>query len=45
MTLKTWSKHQVVEDAIEKSATFSKVIDAIAEYFDMEVLATRLNFY
>eukprot|EP00667_Euglena_gracilis_P017621 EG_transcript_18607 len=39
-----WSKHLKHEDP-DFSATFKDVVDKIATYFDVEVYATRLNYY
>ena len=39
-----WSKHLKHENP-DFSETFQKVVDAMAEYFDVEVYATRMNFY
>ena len=38
------SKHLKHEDP-DFSGTFKAVVDAMASYFDVEVYATRLNFY
>lgn len=40
-----WSKHQVFENPTDISDTFNDIIDMLAEYFDVEVYATRLNYY
>ncbi|KPA83729.1 hypothetical protein ABB37_01974 [Leptomonas pyrrhocoris] len=40
-----WSKHQVFDNPTDISQTFSDVVDMLAEYFDMDVYATRLNYY
>mmetsp|Transcript_25815 Transcript_25815/g.65085 ORF Transcript_25815/g.65085 Transcript_25815/m.65085 type:complete len:327 (-) Transcript_25815:378-1358(-) len=42
---KAWSKHQVIENCRDKSVTFSQIIDALERFFDLEILATRLNYY
>lgn len=39
-----WSKHLKHENP-EFSETFHKVVKAMADYFDVEVYATRMNFY
>lgn len=39
-----WSKHLKSENP-EFSETFHKIVDAMATYFDVEVYATRMNFY
>ena len=39
-----WSKHLRHENP-DFSSTFKKIIDQMAEYFDVEVFATRLNYY
>jgi hypothetical protein len=39
-----WSKHQKYEDPTF-SKTFNSIVARLSEYFDLEVLATRLNFY
>ena len=39
-----WSKHLKHENP-EFSPTFKRVVDAMAAHFDVEVYATRLNFY
>lgn len=40
-----WSRHQVLENPTALSDTFSGIIDMFAEYFDIDVYATRLNYY
>ncbi|KPI86113.1 hypothetical protein ABL78_4805 [Leptomonas seymouri] len=40
-----WSKHQVFDSPTDISQTFNDVIDMLAEYFDVDVYATRLNYY
>ena len=40
-----WSKHQLFENPTNVSATFNIIVEAMAEYFDVEVYATRLNYY
>lgn len=40
-----WSKHQVFENPSSLSATFNIIIEMLAEYFDLDVYATRLNYY
>lgn len=42
---KTWSKHLVIENCSDRSETFGKIIKILEKYFDLEILATRLNFY
>jgi len=39
-----WSKHLKHEDPTF-SSTFREIVDRMAAYFDVEVYATRLNFY
>ena len=39
-----WSKHLKHENP-EFSKTFARIVHAMSEYFDVEVYATRLNFY
>jgi len=39
-----WSKHLKSENP-EFSATFHKIVNDMATYFDVEVYATRMNFY
>ena len=39
-----WSKHLKHENP-EFSQTFARIVDAMSEYFDVDVYATRLNFY
>ena len=39
-----WSKHLKHENP-EFSQTFARIVHAMSEYFDVEVYATRLNFY
>ena len=39
-----WSQHLKHENP-EFSVTFKKIVKELAEYFDVEVYATRLNFY
>ncbi|KAG5486760.1 hypothetical protein LSCM1_08016 [Leishmania martiniquensis] len=43
--LMNWSKHQVFENPKDISQTFNGIIDMLAEYFDVDVYATRLNYY
>eukprot|EP00796_Vickermania_ingenoplastis_P010853 gene10853-7519_t len=40
-----WSKHQVFENPSNLSNTFNEIIDMLSEYFDLDVYATRLNYY
>lgn len=40
-----WSKHQVFENPSSLSSTFNHIIEMLAEYFDLDVYATRLNYY
>lgn len=40
-----WSKHQVFENPTDISETFNQIIEMLAEYFDVDVYATRLNYY
>ena len=40
----SWSQHFKVENPAF-SATFNRVVATLAEYFDLDVYATRLNFY
>ena len=40
-----WSKHQIYENPDGVSKVFGRIIDMCAEYFDVEVYATRLNYY
>lgn len=40
-----WSKHQVFDNPTDISQTFNDIIDMLAEYFDVDVYATRLNYY
>ncbi|CAD7969409.1 unnamed protein product [Amoebophrya sp. A120] len=42
---KAWSKHQVIENCQDKSPTFNKIIEVLERYFDLDILATRLNYY
>ncbi|CAD7934039.1 unnamed protein product [Amoebophrya sp. A25] len=42
---KAWSKHQVIENCSEKSVTFARIIAVLEEYFDVDIFATRLNYY
>ena len=39
-----WSKHLKHENP-DFSPTFKKIIDQMSEYFDVEVFASRLNYY
>jgi len=39
-----WSKHLKHENP-EFSQTFARIVHAMSEYFDVDVYATRLNFY
>ena len=39
-----WSKHLKHENP-EFSQTFARIVQAMSEYFDVDVYATRLNFY
>ncbi|GET85968.1 hypothetical protein, conserved [Leishmania tarentolae] len=43
--LLNWSKHQVFDNPSNMSQTFNDIIDMLAEYFDLDVYATRLNYY
>jgi hypothetical protein len=43
--LMDWSKHEVYENPTSISATFNAIIEALDVYFDVEVYATRLNYY
>eukprot|EP00758_Cryptobia_borreli_P004815 Tbor_TRINITY_DN4598_c0_g1::TRINITY_DN4598_c0_g1_i1::g.15758::m.15758 len=43
--LMDWSKHQVYENPESISTVFRGIIAALAEYFDIDVYATRLNYY
>ncbi|CAM37062.1 conserved hypothetical protein [Leishmania braziliensis MHOM/BR/75/M2904] len=43
--LTEWSKHHVFENPTGISQTFNDIIDMLAEYFDVDVYATRLNYY
>ncbi|EPY37505.1 hypothetical protein AGDE_06429 [Angomonas deanei] len=40
-----WSKHQVFDNPTDISATFNDIVDMLADYFDVEVYASRLNYY
>ena len=40
-----WSKHQIYENPANVSAVFTEIVDMMADYFDVEVYATRLNYY
>lgn len=40
-----WSKHQVFDNPTDISQTFNDIVDMLAEYFDVDVYATRLNYY
>jgi hypothetical protein len=40
-----WSQHQKHEDPDSLSPTFRRVVELMAKYFDVEVYATRLNYY
>ncbi|KAG5485955.1 hypothetical protein CUR178_07549 [Leishmania enriettii] len=40
-----WSRHQVFDNPTDISQTFNDIIDMLAEYFDVDVYATRLNYY
>ncbi|KAG8344553.1 hypothetical protein ERJ75_000828200 [Trypanosoma vivax] len=40
-----WSRHQIFENPTDISNTFNAIIDMLAEYFDVDVYATRLNYY
>ncbi len=40
-----WSKHHKFEDPDAMSAVFRGVVARMARYFDVEVYATRLNYY
>jgi hypothetical protein len=39
-----WSKHYKIDNPHE-SQTFNNIVDSLAEYFNINVLATRLNYY
>lgn len=40
-----WSKHQAFENPSAVSPTFNTIIEMLSAYFDLEVYATRLNYY
>ncbi|AAZ12631.1 uncharacterized protein TEOVI_000759200 [Trypanosoma equiperdum] len=40
-----WSRHQIFENPTDISETFNAVVEMLAEYFDVDVYATRLNYY
>ena len=40
-----WSQHFKLENPEKASATFRAVVERMARYFDVEVYATRLNYY
>lgn len=40
-----WSKHQVFDNPTDISQTYNDIIEMLAEYFDVDVYATRLNYY
>jgi len=40
-----WSRHQVFENPTDISKTFNDIVEMLAEYFDVELYATRLNYY
>lgn len=40
-----WSKHQAFENPSTLSPTFNKIIDMLSVYFELDVYATRLNYY
>lgn len=40
-----WSKHQVFENPSSLSNTFNDIVDMLSEYYDLDVYATRLNYY
>lgn len=40
-----WSKHQAFENPSTLSPTFNKIIDMLSDYFELDVYATRLNYY
>jgi hypothetical protein len=40
-----WSKHEVFENPTTISATFNSIIEVMDRFFDVEVYATRLNYY
>jgi hypothetical protein len=42
--LVTWSKH-LKHDNPNFSTTFNSIVQRLADYFDVEVYASRLNFY
>ena len=44
-SLRDWSKHQMFENPQGISPTFNAVVDYIERYFDLDVYATRLNYY
>jgi hypothetical protein len=39
-----WSKHYKIDNP-NKSIIFNKIIDCLAKYFNVQVLATRINYY
>jgi hypothetical protein len=42
---KAWSKHQIIPDVQDSSPTFLFLISLLESYFDLEILASRLNYY
>ncbi|KAF8302898.1 hypothetical protein TcYC6_0045570 [Trypanosoma cruzi] len=40
-----WSRHEIFENPTGISAMFNEIIEMLAEYFDLDVYATRLNYY
>ena len=44
-TLVNWSKHYKIENPDSLSPTFQKIVNELASFFKITVLATRLNYY
>ena len=43
--LVAWSKHKVFENPTCVSILFNKIVQFVSDYFDLEIYATRLNYY
>ena len=42
--IEEWSKHHKIDNPND-SQTFNNIIDSLSKYFNIKVLATRLNYY
>jgi hypothetical protein len=44
MKIEEWSKHHKIDNPTE-SKTFNSIVNCLSKYFNIKVLATRLNYY